>query len=426
MNETLLQYLWQYKILNSLIFKTPQNQKIEVIHPGFLNQDAGPDFFNAKVKIDDTLWVGNIEIHLKSSQWKQHKHHLDPAYNNVILHVVLNNDSPTINAEHQEIPTIEVTVPTYIQNHIQLLENETRWLKCGYAFQNIDAFTILEVKERLAAERLEYKSLLISDLLQANCNNWEQTCYELMARSFGFNINSEPMKQLAAHITLSILQHYTDDYESFEALLFGTAGFLDEMINEDDYHQKLSMQYRHLQHKHQLKPLNKHVWKFAKTRPSNFPTIRISQFAMLYFRSPQLFAKIIAATDLKQLRQILQQVSSSSYWETHYQFNHPSKQKPKRMGASAIDGILINSIIPLIFTYGKSKANHSFCERALVFLEELKPENNQKVNGWKMFNVEAANAKESQALLHLRINYCELNKCLQCKIGHKILTTSNG
>ncbi len=422
MTEYILQFLWQYKILDQQTTLPSTGEKVEIISPGLKNNDAGPDFFNAKIKIGQTLWAGNVEIHLKSSLWYQHKHHLDPAYDNVILHVVLEDDQITKNTKEQAVPTLSVSIPEHIKENYSLLQNEKRWLKCGYAIHKLDSFLIAQYLDTLSIERLEYKTNTIIALLYSNQNNWEQTCYTLLARNFGFHINAEPFQILAQRIPLFILLHYINNIKDVEALLFGTAGFLDELLNEDDYYQSLNFQYRHLQHKHNLKPLDKHLWKFAKTRPTNFPTVRIAQFAGLYFQHQQLFSKIIEAIELPDLQQLFI-TEISVYWKKHYRFNTPAKARNKHIGAEAINGILINSVIPLLFTYGKLKGNSGFCERALLFLDEIKAEHNSKITQWEMFGISAGNARETQALIHLRNHYCDMNKCLQCKIGHKVLTS---
>lgn len=421
MNEKLLQYLWQFKLLAAQEIHTQNGDNVAVIDPGQLNTDAGPDFFNSKIKMNNTTWVGNIEIHLKSSNWFLHNHHTDKSYNNVILHVVLEDDKPTFNEAGRTVPTVVLTIPEHVKQNYQRLEDEKTWLKCSKSIHKIDRFFWIQLMESLAIERLEAKMELVQKLLKETNNDWEQTCYIMLAKSFGFNVNADPFVLLAKRIPHKLLLHYSNNLSLMEALLFGAAGFLDEMLNEDEYYQRLSVDFRHLQHKHNIQALQKHLWKFAKTRPSNFPSIRIAQFAKLYFQHNNIFAKILETKQLKALTQIFM-VEASSYWDSHYRYNLASVNKKKQVGYTATLGIVINTIVPLLFTYGKIKDNNSFCEQALLFLEEIPAEKNAKTNDWEQFGINSVHAKDSQSLIHLRNNYCNLKKCLQCRIGLKTLT----
>lgn len=424
MNEKLLQFLWQFKLIPFNHLTTHTGEQIEIIDPGQLNHDSGPDFFNAKVKMDNTIWAGNIEMHLKASLWKVHKHHLDQAYNNVILHVVLENDALSFNAAGDEVPTVVLEVPEHIQHNQDQLHKNKSWLKCSHSIQSIDPFFIRQYMDALAIERLANKQKFIERLLAQTDDNWEQTCYNLLARNFGFNINAEPFQQLAQKVPHKILMQYGNDPELMEALLYGSAGFLDELINEDPYYQNLSRNFKHLQRKHGIKPLEKHIWKFAKTRPSNFPTLRISEFSQLYFKQKNLFSSLLECNSLKEI-EVLFRVSASTYWNNHYRFNIPSKKSLKKPGKAAINGIIINTIVPLLFSYGKLRGNSLLCERALLLLGNLRAESNSIVKAWDLFGVKGNDAKDSQALLHLRTMYCNKNKCVQCRIGLKVLTKKN-
>ncbi len=424
MTEKLLQFLWQFKLIPFKQLSSDTGEPIEIIDPGQLNFNAGPDFFNAKVKLNNTVWAGNVEMHLKSSGWKQHKHHTDAAYNNVILHVVLENDDTTINQAGERVATVEVRIPEHIRQNIHQLTNNVSWLKCSASIHKVDGFFIGQCLDGLSVERLLYKQKQVEEHWRLSNKNWEQACYVQLARNFGFNINAEPFMQLAQKIPHTLLMQYSNRQDSMEALLLGTAGFLDELLNEDAYYQALSTQFRHLQHKHGILPLEKHVWKFAKTRPTNFPTLRISQFARLYFRHKNLFSHLLECRTTKDVQQLFA-TEASTYWNTHYRFNARSKNQTKKLGTHAINGILINSVVPMLFCYGKLRSNSLLCERALLFLENLNAESNRKIRDWASFQVCPKNARDSQALLHLRSFYCDQKKCLQCKIGLKVLTTNN-
>lgn len=421
MTEKLLQFIWQFKLLPITELTTNTGEPIELIDPGQINNNSGPDFFNAKLKINNTVWAGNIEMHLKASAWNKHKHHKDKAYNNVILHVVLENDAATYSEAGERIPTVEIQIPEHVNQQLEQLFANSSWLKCSNSIQKIDPFFISQQIESLAVERLSYKQKQVEDLLVSCNNNWEQTCYMQLARNFGFNINAAPFMQLAQKVPHTLLLQYSDRIESMEALLLGTAGFLDELLNEDDYYQDLSKQFRHLQHKHNITPLEKHVWKFAKTRPTNFPTLRISQFTKLYYQHKNLFSQILDCKCTKDVFQLFE-VTATPYWNTHYRFNSISRKSTKNLGKSAINGIIINTVVPLLFCYGKLRSNNLHCERALLFLENLAAEANSKIRDWETYNIQPKNAKDSQALLHLRTYFCDQKKCLQCKIGVKVLT----
>lgn len=421
MNEKLLQFLWQFKLIPFHQLITDTGEQIEIIDHGQINHNSGPDFFNAKLKMQDTVWAGNIEIHLKSSLWNAHNHQHDQAYNNVILHLVLENDQPTFNQSGEQVPTVELNIPKWVHNNVNQIHNNTSWLKCSHSIHTVDPFFISQNIEALAVERLVYKQKMVEDFYQQCNKNWEQTCYLLLARNFGFNINSEPFLQLAQKVSHKTLMQYSARVNDMEALLLGAGGFLDELLNEDEYYQKLALQFRLLQHKHQIHPLEKHVWKFAKTRPTNFPTIRISQFAQLYFQHKNMFSAILECETVKALK-LLFQTQATEYWSTHYRFNAASNKSVKKLGQSAIDGIIINSVVPLLFCYGKLRDNHLLCDRALLFLEDLDAERNNKIRDWEKFQIKPQNARESQALLHLRTYFCDVKKCLQCRIGLKVLT----
>lgn len=423
MNEKLLQFLWQFKLIPFNNLTTDLGENIEIIDPGQLNTNAGPDFFNAKLKINKTVWAGNIEMHLKASSWEKHKHHKDKAYNNVILHVVLENDGETFSQSGERIATVELKIPDRIRQNMEQMYSNSTWLKCSDSIQKIDPFFISQHIDSLAIDRLEYKQKQVEDLFHMSKQNWEQTCYMQLARNFGFNINSGPFAQLAQKVPHKMLLQYGDRLETMEALLLGAAGFLDEMLNEDEYYQKLAVLFRHLQHKHNILPLEKHMWKFAKTRPTNFPTIRITQFAKLFFQYKNIFSNILESTTIKEVKQLFE-TSASTYWNTHYRFNAPSKNRVKKLGENAINGIIINSVVPLLFCYGKLRNNSLLCERALVFLENLKAESNSKIRDWAKYNIHPKNARDTQALLHLRTFLCDQKKCLQCKIGLKVLTVN--
>lgn len=420
MTEEFLQYIWNYNLFDKKPVRAFTGEKIEVLTTGEHNKDAGPDFFNAKIKIDDTTWVGNVEIHLKSSDWLKHKHDKDKAYDNVILHVVLVNDAETTRTNDEIITTVRLSFDKKLFAHYQILLQSQLWIPCENDFHKIDKFIVAHWLNNLLVERLENKSDYILQNLSLNKNNWENTFYQQLARNFGFKLNAEPFELLAKSLPVVYLAKHKNNLLQIEALLFGQSGLLNDNFSDDEYFQSLKKEYKFLRHKFNLKPVDKHLWKFLRLRPSNFPTLRISQFATLIYKSTALFSKIIEVNGIKELNKLFK-ISASEYWDTHYVFNKESKKKKKILGKTAFNIIVINTIVPFLFVYGKSKDNEVYKNKAIKLLEELKPEKNSIINNWEKTGVKAINSFYSQALLQLKNEYCAKKKCLKCQIGNKII-----
>ncbi|MBI9055722.1 MAG: DUF2851 family protein [Bacteroidales bacterium] len=419
MKEDFLHYIWKYKLYREDKLLTQDNESIEIINSGVHNFDSGPDFFNAKVKIGETVWAGNIEIHVKSSDWNLHKHNKDKAYDNVILQVVFNHDKDITRTNGQVIPTVEIKFNNDLLNNYQSLLEKNSWIACENDLPLVDPFIVMSWMEKLTVERLEQKSTRISESLIALSNSWETAFYIQLARNFGFKLNSDPFEMLAKSLSLNILAKHKDNLFQIEALLFGQAGFLEEETG-DEYYKNLRKEYNYLQKKFQLKPIEKHLWKFLRSRPGNFPTIRIAQFASLIYNSRSLFSKIIEINNLDEFYTLFK-VKPSEYWDEHYQFNKDSVVKSKALGKSAIDVVLINSIVPFLFVFGKSKGNYMYQERALNLLESIKPEKNSIINSWNDLNIKSKSAFDTQALIQLKNKYCNQKKCLNCQIGNAII-----
>ena len=422
MKEDFLHYIWKYKLFNTSNLITSAGETIEIINFGLHNTDAGPDFFNGKVKIGATTWVGNIEIHINSSDWIKHKHQNDKAYDNVILHVVYNNDKSITDKDGNTIPTLELKDlinSGLIAKHKNLVCQPESEIACGKQIATIDTFTINTWLNRLAIERLERKSIEIQSTLKLNKNNWEETFYQYLFKYFGLKVNAQPFEMLARNTPLKIIEKH-NNINSIEALLYGQAGFLDQEI-ADEYHQKLKKEYHFLKAKFDLVPLEFSIWKMLRLRPSNFPTIRISQLANLLNQQTRFFSKVISVTNIKEL-QMLFQIQASVYWDTHYQFGvETANDKTKRLGITTINSIIINVVVPFIFVYGKAKQDEELVEKALKLLESLKTENNIIIKKWSNLGVKSTNAMQSQSLIELKNNYCSQKKCLICSIGNKIL-----
>jgi hypothetical protein len=419
MNEDILHFLWKYKHTNLNGLKTTDGQVIEVIDPGDHNFDSGPDFFNAKVKIGDTLWAGNVEIHCKSSDWNLHGHTSNPFYDTIILHVVSINDSQILNSKGQAIATLVVPYPSELEWELQQLVGSGKWIPCAGNISRIQDFPFRMWLNSLTVERLEQKAAIINNLSVANHELWEEVFYQSVARSFGLKINALPFELLAKSIPLKLLGKIKGNLFQIEALLFGQAGLLAKQ-SVDEYFNKLTKEYQYIQQKHQLQPIPSHLWKFMRLRPMAFPTIRIAQFAMLIHQSTSLFSKAIEASSLKDYEQMFC-VGVSEYWQTHYTIGKPSTKNSKKLGKDTLTNIVLNSVVPTLFAYGKARNNQTLIDKSLAILEELPPERNAIVKGFEKISITADNSFTSQSLIQLKTNYCDRRKCLFCYVGTNIL-----
>ncbi len=419
-NEDFLHFLWKQKLYNQNNLKTSCNQSLEIINPGELNTDSGPDFFNAKVKIGGILWVGNIEVHQDLNDWNLHKHNEDKAYDNVILHVVVHGKGKTFRTNGDQIPVFYITWPDELWSNYMELKSNDDWLACSGKINRMSPFELSFWIERMLIERLEQRSLQIKDILETTVSDWDETFYRILFRSFGFGVNSEPFELLARSIPLKVLLKYADNIKIIEAILFGQAGFLEEDF-QDEYLINLKIEYLFIQQKHKLKRLEKYIWKFLRLRPSNFPTIRISQLAHLIMEVRGVFGSLINEEDINVIKDYLD-VEVSEYWTRHYLPERKSEKILKKLGGGSKNLIIINTIIPYLFTYGKLTQNHVFEDRGLRWISELKPERNSIISHWEANEISVKNAGDSQALIYLSNNYCKKKKCLHCNVGHKVLT----
>lgn len=418
MTEDFLQYIWRYKLfINNY---TINNNIIEIIDVGQLNTDSGPDFFNAKIKIGDTLWVGNVEIHKKSSDWFAHNHETDKAYNNVILHVVEKIDKDIFDTKARQIPQIELKYNKSLLDNYSAILNSKHKIKCEDKITDINNFDLFSWLDSLLIERLERKSEEISKLLNNRINDWEEVFYILLLRQFGLKVNAEPFEMLARSLALKNILKQNNNLLSIEAMLFGQAGFLSENIN-DEYFTKLKTEYKFLKNKFDLSPIDVNNWKFMRVRPVSFPTVRIAQTASLLFNSSNIFSKIIKLNKLNDVYKLFD-IEPSEYWKTHYKFGISSKDKTKKIGKSTIDLIIINVIAPMIFMYGKERNIPKLKDKALFYLQELKSENNSIIKYWQKTGVKIKTSAESQAILELYNNYCQKSNCLNCRIGNILIT----
>jgi hypothetical protein len=425
MKEEFLHYLWKYGLYDHDKLSDDEGNKILVIHPGEYNRDAGPDFFNARISIAGTEWAGNVEIHTRSSHFNNHGHNCDPAFNNVILHVVAENDKRVFNSKGEELLTIELTFdPQLYEKYISLL-NYPYIIACQDEILKLDYIFVRHWLNSLVIERLRNKTELILDILSETGNDWEETFYRLLTRYFGFRVNTEPFEMLAKALPFRIIRKHSDNRFQIEALIFGTAGMLEEGLFKeslsDEYYRNLIKEYRILSAKYSLQPIHGWLWKFSRLRPSNFPTIRLSQLAGMLTSAGGLFSKATEANDIHQLRNVFG-VTATDYWNNHYIFGKKTRNIPKSTGSQATDIFLINAVIPVIFVYGKNRYRDDLSERALDFLEDIQPEANSITEEWKTSGIEAESAFYSQALIQLRNEYCKKRRCLDCRIGSKLIS----
>lgn len=417
--EDILHYVWKFKLYNRVL-QTTDGQAIEVIDPGVSNANEGPDFFNAKIKIGDKLWVGNIEIHVASSDWMLHKHEQNKSYDSVVLHVVKEADCEVKNSEGRSIMQCEMRYPQSIDENYDFLIHSNIDLPCVNYFAEMDRFHLSSWMNNLLMERLERKAKDIDRLFSRLEGSWEEVFYVLLSRSFGFGLNSDSFERLALSLPLRYIQKHGDNIVQIEALLFGQAGMLEDEQAKDSYHGLLQKEYEFLRHKYGLKPLEKHVFKNLRTRPTAFPQIRIAQLVALLHSSQGLFSKVVDKKEVGQIRLLLH-VNASEYWQTHYTFGAESAKKSKFLGDSSLDILLINAVSPILFAYGKYIGDEDMCERALRLLEEIKAEKNSISKLFSKNGVTMNSAADSQAVIQLKREYCEKRKCLYCRVGHRLL-----
>ncbi len=422
MNEALFQFIWQYSLYNLIGLHTAEGEPLTVIYPGKLNKDAGPDFLEAKIKVGSTTLVGNVELHIKTSDWLKHGHQRDAAYKNLALHVVYENDIPNV-ADNTPVLVLRDHIPQHIITKYSGLMLAPQKLPCAGQHTNVKDITKEGWLSRLLAERWEQKLADWNVLLENSAEDWRNLLYWRMAANFGFKTNATPFLMLAQSLPLNVLAKHKD-LEQVEALLFGQAGMMDDDFT-DDYPRELQREYDYLRKKYQLRPVTKHLWKFLRMRPANFPTIRIAQFAALLHKSVHLFSQIIETHSVKEIEPLLD-VTASSYWDNHFQFDVAQKQAaPKSLGKTSIQNIIINTIAPIQFLYAAKQGTHTLQEQSLQLLETVPAEKNNITQLWDANGWKAGNAAQSQAQLQLYNNYCSNKRCLECTIGLNIIRSAS-
>ena len=430
--EKLLHYIWKHRILPLSELRTTDGRSVEVIDPGLQNMHAGPDFFNAKVRIDGVMWVGNVEIHERSADWFLHGHDTDAAYNNVVLHVAAVVDADVVTERGDRLPQVQLAVPQQVLSNYRRLLAFDRYPPCREAVLPLDTIKKRSWLSALVAERLNEKTEAIRRRVALFEGSWEAAFFATMARSFGFGVNSEAFEQWAERLPLMQIAHHRDDPFQVEAMFMGMAGLLDEAqmtpatreaALADPYFLSLKREFGYLSRKFRLEPMARQAWRFLRLRPQNFPYIRMSQLAQLYCSRRAGLAEITACESVKQLHTVLQ-TSVSDYWRTHYTFGKESSLNEKRLSTASLNLLAINAAVPMLHAWGCYRDDERLVQRALDWLEQLPAEDNTYIRLWKECGVEARNAADTQALIQLQHRYCERKDCLRCRFGYYSLKRS--
>ena len=420
--EQLLHYVWKHKIFPLKELKTTTGQQVEVIDTGLANTDTGPGFFNAKLKLDGVLWIGNIEIHERSSDWFKHGHHADAGYNSVILHIASEIDTEISRSNGERIPQIQLICPEAVRTNYKELLETASYPPCYRIIPSLSPFTAHSWMTALQMERFEQKATLLNERLKRCQGNWEDAFFITLARNFGFGLNGDAFETWAHRLPFRAVDKHRNDLFQIEAIFFGQAGILEDS-DGDGYYLRLKKEYTYLQHKFGLIPMDASLWRFLRLRPANFPHIRIAQLACLYHRAYGLLSRIMETETLQGVRDILKG-GTSEYWLTHYTFGGSSPSRPKTLSNTSLDLLIINTVVTFLYAYGLHKGNRVLCARAGSFLEELKAENNYITRMWEQCGMKASNAADSQALIQLKKEYCDKKKCLYCRIGYEYLKRS--
>lgn len=420
--EKLMQYVWKHRLWRSEDMVTNTGKKVRVVDPGLLNTDAGPDFFNAKIEIDGHMWVGNVEMHYRATDWKRHHHDSDKAYDSVILHVVAKDDAPVRRTNGELIPQLVLEVSPQFNADYASLVGATIEVPCATKIKQVPHLTIVEWVEGLAFERLHGKVERIHQLLDSFNGSWEDVCYVTLARNFGFGINNDAFERLARRTPLRLLGKHSDSVLQIEALLFGQAGMLDaQKPGMDSYYSQLCTEYAFLSNKFQLTPMEKESWKLFRIRPQNFPYRRIAMLAQFIEGGFRMMNRILEAEGEKEMRALFE-VELSGYWTKHYTFGKPNERATATLSRSSIDIILINTVAPLLYAYGELTGNYEMTDKAIKLLEDLRAESNSIVSHFVAYGIDCPDALTSQALVQLKREYCDARKCIYCKIGHHLLS----
>lgn len=428
--ESLIHYTWKHRLFPLAPLATTDGLPVEVIDPGMENRNDGPDFFNAKVKISGTLWVGNVEIHTTASDWYAHGHDTDKRYDSVVLHVAATADRAVMRTDGTPIPQMELQVPEHIVKNYRELQATDHYPPCYRVIPELSNLMIHSWMSSLLYERLDMRAAQIAARYEAHDKNWDDALFCTIARNFGFGTNGDAFEEWSRRIDFRAVDKHADNLLQVEAIFFGQAGLLDEAtipeyyhgeLLRDTYFQTLKREYTFLAHKFGMRPMEPTMWRLLGMRPANFPHVRLAQLARLYHERRISVSKLLAATDKTAIMELLR-VETTPYWDTHYTFaSTPSAPIKKRITDSAITLLLINSIAPFYYSYGQRRDDERYCEHAIALLEQLKAENNYIIRGWIDCGLLVKNAADSQALIQLKKQYCDRRDCLRCRIGYEYL-----
>jgi hypothetical protein len=423
MTESFLHYVWQFQYFAKEDLCTASGETVSVYHPGTRNPHAGPDFFNARIRIDGIDWVGSVEIHTNAAAWFEHKHDNDRAYDNVILHVVWKDDKKILRKDGSLLPALELKsrIDPSLVLHYRKLINTGEEIPCRASLARIPSITKLSMLEKALMGRLELKAEQIRVMYERNNHDWEETAYQLLCRNFGFKVNADPFQQLAQSLPYKVVLRHADHLLQVEAMLFGQAGFLEEK-REDPYYAKLKREYTLLDRKYNLeeRQLKKAQWRFLRLRPANFPTLRLAQLSALLAHQKNIFSRIMEATTYRDLIALFS-AKQSVYWQHHYQFFKGMDEEVPAIGVSSIDTLIINTVVPLLASYGRMHDEQQLVDRAVEILQHISPEDNVIIKRWHAVGLRTQSAADSQGLIELHNNFCQKRRCLECTIGFSIL-----
>lgn len=420
--ELLYQYIWQYKMLPRPTILA-DGRPFSIQHPGILNNGSGPDFSSAKIKIENNLWAGNVEIHVKASDWFRHQHHLDPAYDNILLHVVGQDDTRVARTDGSEIPVYVASLPRNLYLTWEMLQSRMKGVKCTPSLPLIPHLTREDWLETLSMERIHSKAERILTICDANGGDWAQSMFATLARGLGFGLNSEPFEILANSLPLNYIYRHSDDTMQIEALLFGQAGILDpSLYPEDAYYQRLCQEYQFLMRKYSLRPMRRELWKYSRTRPGNFPHRRVAMLAQFLAGGFSLTSDLLdAAGNIDKLMEVFSG-TVSQYWQEHDNFGSLSTSPAGRsLSASSIELLIINVAVPFYFAYASRTGDPELAATAVSMMHRLHPERNRITQFWQHLGFESPDALRSQALIHLWKEYCLRDRCTECRFGHHLL-----
>lgn len=419
--EQLLHYLWKYRLYRPSGLTTTQGDTLEIIDPGLENTDAGPDFFNAKIRINGTVWAGSVEIHQKASDWLAHGHSADKAYGNVILHVVETDDGTVFRQNGEAIPQLVLPIPEQVIDNMEWLLTRDSPVACLERLPAIDPVFRLQWMDALLAERLERKTDDILRWLDLYQKDWNEVFYILLCRNFGFGVNSDAFERLARSLPLKCILKQRPSASQVEALFLGQAGLLnDSNGNRHHYYRLLQQEYSFLRKKYGLEPLEPHIFRNLRLRPDATPHIKLVELAAIWIRHDTLFSSVLSARTPRELKDFFR-VPASAFWDTHYNFLRPSPHKKKQLGENALNMLLINTVVPLMFAYGLYHQMDEHKARALRLLASIPPEQNSIISLFSQVGMKPRNAGDTQALIQLKRNYCEQKKCLYCRLGFQLL-----